>query len=472
MKEYDIIIIGNGVLGYSAAFSLAIKNSSLKIAILGDPSRAGAATTCAGAMLNCFAEVTYHATSKYHHEKFNIAYKSAKKWPSWKDNINQYTKKSKITLKEGTFVILNSFGTSSDEKNYQAIINTLKQYNEPYDEVIPEQIPGVCPTVKNRPLRGLFLPKEGYVNPNDLLAALEEACLNLNVDVINQKAKKLLIETHGKNEIELESSEKIKFKKILIAAGAYSQELINQMPSLRPKIPPILSGCGTSAICKLKDYELPYAIRTVNRAGSCGNHLVPYIGTDYTYFGSSNILNWNPQNHTTIGELYFLLHNTINQFNQNFIDAKIIKHFVGNRPITLDAFPLIGQTSLDQVWILTGTYREGLHDSAFLADYISDAMLNENDPSDNLFKPERKLIETMSKNDALEIFISQLNGELFEHGFKSPLLGSNYQMEDMIRKRAEDLYQLLNTDCAISPDMLLMLDDKKELIPLIKEYIS
>lgn len=44
---------------------------------------------------------------------------------------------------------------------------------------------------------------------------------------------------------------------------------------------------------------------------------------------------------------------------------------VGNRPIPADGFPLIGPTGIDGLFLATGTYRDGLHQSPLIAGHVA-----------------------------------------------------------------------------------------------------
>ena len=54
-NSYDVVVVGNGVLGLSLATALTLRSAG-KIAVVGDETRAFAATPAAGAMLGCFGE--------------------------------------------------------------------------------------------------------------------------------------------------------------------------------------------------------------------------------------------------------------------------------------------------------------------------------------------------------------------------------------------------------------------------------
>ena len=57
--NYDLTIIGNGIIGSIAAFQTSKKFPDLNIRLIGPKSRNGSASLAAGAMLNVFGEIDY-----------------------------------------------------------------------------------------------------------------------------------------------------------------------------------------------------------------------------------------------------------------------------------------------------------------------------------------------------------------------------------------------------------------------------
>ncbi|MFB9542696.1 FAD-dependent oxidoreductase [Micromonospora sagamiensis] len=53
--HYDVVVVGNGVVGSSIAFELSRRGA--RVARIGEPNRKYAASTASGAMLGCFGEV-------------------------------------------------------------------------------------------------------------------------------------------------------------------------------------------------------------------------------------------------------------------------------------------------------------------------------------------------------------------------------------------------------------------------------
>ena len=54
---YDVVIIGNGILGTTLSLELEKLDKNLKVCIIGPSSKFGSASVASGAMINVFAEI-------------------------------------------------------------------------------------------------------------------------------------------------------------------------------------------------------------------------------------------------------------------------------------------------------------------------------------------------------------------------------------------------------------------------------
>ena len=136
MKNYDISIVGNGIIAYSICYSLLELDKNLKIAVVAKNSRRGSATMAAGAMLNCFAEITslslYNETAK---SLFEISLSSLRMWDEWIFKIKEQSKFKDLKINPGTFIIHNAKSGTLDTTHLDAIIEALNSYKEPYERV-------------------------------------------------------------------------------------------------------------------------------------------------------------------------------------------------------------------------------------------------------------------------------------------------------------------------------------------------
>lgn len=473
MHKFDVLVIGNGILGISTAYALALEDPTLRIAVIGPYHRSGGATVAAGAMLNCFAEIDkFSFSSKYSSDKFNIARQSAKQWPSWINQINATLElKNQVIINPGTFILLNTKAGRREDENFSAICETLKAYKEPHEAVDPSKIPGIYPTDDARPLRALYLPNEGAINPYRLLAALEKVCTQKGVTFLNASVNKVLLEKEKAVGIQTESGEVLHGNSILLAAGAFSQTLVEKLPCLENRIPKVMAGWGCSLILKPENHQIKNVIRSPNRSGSCGIHMLPYgENSDFLYMGASNNVRFSPKTNPKSRDVYYLLERAIEQFHQDLHKAEIIQWRIGNRPVSFDTFPLIGSTSVQGLWLLTGTYRDGIHDSPLLATSMAREMLGGAPLFDHAFKPERFLISIMSPEQSAEEFSDQYVSAGYEHGMKLPKLSWVSIIKEKGYMRAKFLYEALEIDIGLSPDLLFMFDQEPALIPIFKKY--
>ncbi len=462
---YDVIIVGNGIIGMSTAFSLKLHNSSIRIAVIGPQDRLNGATPAAGAMLGCYGEVTEATLNSIPTTvKLEMAIKSTSMWPHWIEQINNFlSKDEKLTINKGTFVILNSQAGKRETKNFNAIIRALDQYQGKYEFASPDDIPGINPIDTHRPLQSLFLPDEGYVNPAKVLRALnkvgQEKTLFDSIDAIVTH-----IACHDNiHTVTVQSGSVYQAKHVLLAAGAYITQLINQIPHLAKQLPPILAGVGSSLILRHPGTKLENVVRTPNRAGACGAHFLPYNNaSQQVYLGASNSVRLEPQINAKLADASYLMHWGMQQFDQDLFKAEIIKLNTGNRPVPLDTFPLIGETSIKGLWILSGTFRDGVHDSPLLAALISKQILFNEIMFKHPFQPERKPIQTMSREEAIEEVLSHYMSAGYEHGMELPKIGWEFRIYNMMRKWIEELYNDLDTSFGISPEILMMLNQTKE----------
>lgn len=129
MRNYDIAIIGNGILGYSTAYALRQKDPQLKIAIIGPHDQQQSSTLAAGAMLGCFGEVTTATfESTYAHSKLEMAFTASQLWPTWLDAINNSlgNDAKPIRTTRGTFILLNTESSTRDDENFKAILKAAQ----------------------------------------------------------------------------------------------------------------------------------------------------------------------------------------------------------------------------------------------------------------------------------------------------------------------------------------------------------
>ncbi|MDE9481499.1 NAD(P)/FAD-dependent oxidoreductase [Xenorhabdus bovienii] len=375
--NYDVIVVGSGAIAGSIAYELV--GRQLKVCRLGRLDRSNAASRAAGAMNGCFGEVTSGLiASDYGKLKLKMDRIAKDRWSTWAQRLAASSGDTRpLFTAKGTHVILNTAGMEVvDSVNYDAIESVLREYNEPYEVVEPQTIKGMKPNDLARSLKGLYISEEHALNSHLLLEMLDAAFLREGGEIVDNNVKRVLIENGTIVGVETVDGVRFTANKVIIAAGVQSLDILSDQPSIVQKIPPLFAGYGVSVLLKVKNPdELPTSvIRTPNRAFACGLHCVPR-SDGVLYVGATNLLSNQPRTYATVATIQFLLECVYNQINVDLFESEILAIQVGNRPISADGFPLIGSCGIDGLWLVTGTYRDGLHQSPLLADYVANALM-------------------------------------------------------------------------------------------------
>ncbi|AJP00913.1 hypothetical protein TU94_04935 [Streptomyces cyaneogriseus subsp. noncyanogenus] len=373
LSSHDVIVVGNGALGSSIAFELARRG--IDVARIGGQARRHAASTAAGAMLGCFGEVTEPLMSTEHgRSKLALDHQARGLWPGWLDELSACAgDDSGLLTADGTVVFLNSVGTAAiDSTNFAVIESALAQHDEPYESLDVADIDWMRPNELFRPLRALFMPREHAVDTRRLFEKLDAALVKARGTVVEEHVTSLLTDGDTVTGVVLADGRVLTARHVVVAAGAHSVNLLAGLEDVHRRIPPMVSGYGVSALVRTHDRSLPRSVlRTPNRALACGLHCVPR-GDGLLYLGATNIISDAPRDQADLRDLKFLVDCSIDQLHTDLEQAALVATQVGNRPIPADGYPLFGATGVTGLWMASGTYRDGLHQSPLLAREMAD----------------------------------------------------------------------------------------------------
>lgn len=454
----NVVIIGNGILGLTSAYRLIKRDPSIKITIIGPHDNKGCASLAAAAMFNSFAEIDgYTATNEIEFQKFLFNKASTPLWPSL---LLEIAEESGLKLEYGfgTFIINNHASDGLEDENFDSIIKMLKQFNEEFEIVVPASIPKYKPSSMCRAARAIYINKEGWVNPKLLFEALNKILLKSEkVKFVDGYCKSL--QKNNKNKIEhviLENGDKITGDIYLMTPGATFSKIINAS-NLELNLPKIFYGVGCSILLKTEAETLNNCIRTPNRGLACGIYVAPH-DIAHTLVGATNLISPIPIDNANIGSVYSLLKSAMEQINSNFFRSEVVKINVGWRPTSEDTLPLIGNTSIPNLIVATGTKRDGLHCSPIISNYISDLIFGKTPEYDlSLFKPERKAVRIYTREDAIKIAVRHTINAAYQHDF---VPAKNRMVEELEKYYYDDLNKLHDKvgahDWGIPPEMINM----------------
>jgi glycine/D-amino acid oxidase-like deaminating enzyme len=464
----DIVVVGTGAVGTSIAFEL--RRRGHRVTLVGERTRPFAASVVAGAMLGCFGEVTTSTlASPSGRAKLATDYRARTEWPRWDDELSAASGiDESVFAAEGTVVVLNSMGTATvDSANFNAIEATLRQYDEPFESVDPEELDWFSPDELARAMRAIHIPAEHAVDASLVLAKLARAFVAAGGSEVDASAREVEVRGGRVTGIRLANGDLLSCDQVVVAAGAQSLTLLGEIGEIRNRIPPMVSGYGISLLLNVPDGKTPdLVLRTPNRAFACGIHCLPR-GNDVLYVGGTNIITEQPQQFPRIRDMRFLLNSAVDQLHTNLQEASILATQVGNRPVTADGFPLIGSAGVDGLWLATGTYRDGLHQSPLLAQHMAAmiesgrCLVEELSP----FTPVRSPLPTGSRREVVDSAVDQMMASGYEMRW-SVIPEWPERIEGMLRREYVEAVESLHQDFTPPPEFIPKLTEsmRKKLI--------
>ncbi len=474
----EYIIVGNGIVALSIAFRLHQRLTPPdKVVIVGPQDRPGCASLAAGAMLNSFGEIeAYSLKSDHDLYHFELSHMATRLWPTFeeelieaaKDHLPDACKKCEILkgggcYDRGTFILNNCAADEWDDRNFEAIVHALEDFDEPHELVSPREIPNYYPSQHLRATRAVYIHDEGWLNPYIVFEKIDAILANSDLITVTEGTAERFIKNGERiAAVELIDGQKIEGDIFLLASGATVGHILAKS-ELGLNVQPVFYGVGYSMEIKSPSSPHVKTVRTPNRGGACGTYTVPYFKgpeeeNDHILIGATNRLQPEPSYQERLASIHHLMQSTIEEINGNFYSARLVRSNVGWRPTTQDTYPLLGKTSIDNFIIASGTKRDGFHLSPLLSDYMAKILMGEEvDERFNRFAPERPLIRDLSREDAVEITVASLMSEQYQHGYKPSCVPMDRQVKETYRKDIEDLHDKVGAkDWGIPPLLVNM----------------
>ena len=466
------VIVGNGIIALSTAYNLLGKiGVDDSITIVGPSERAGSATLAAAAMLNSFAEIGEHSfSSSYDNYHFELSRRATELWPAFLEGlegaVNAVDGSSNefcCPLVKGTYVLRNTASDELDDKNFNAIVGACERFDEPHELLDASQIPNYQPDPSVRSASALLIYNEGWLNPRIVIDLLD-IVLAGSSQVSTIDASVLSIKSEGSKvqSLWLDNGDSVTGDIYLLANGAAAGDLVVNS-NLGLSMQRVFYGIGVSLEIKAPGFPHKNCIRTPNRGGACGIYTVPcYQGAggddDHIIIGASNFISPKPFKHGRLVSVSHLLESAMKEINQNFYDAEVVRINVGWRPTSLDTYPLVGRTSIDNLVIATGTKRDGFHFAPVLSEFIASILCGHTlEDEMEMFRPERPPIRDISREVAIEMGVDSLVSQHYQHGYRPSGIRMGDQYRDYLRQDLEKLHDDVGAlDWGIHPEMINM----------------
>ena len=477
------VVLGNGIVALSTAFRLVQRwtaQSTDTLTVVGRFARPGSATLAAAAMFNSFAEIEAgsldHPLDLY---RFELSHLATQMWPDFEraliaaagealpagcQGCQGFNCGGCITC--GTYVVNNNAADDLDDENFDAIVQALRDFNEPHSLVSPRDIPNYAPEQRQRATRAVYIPGEGWANPRLMLEKLDAILrrdarvrfLDTSVDRLEASAPGAAIAA-----AVLADGTRVEGDKFLLATGASATDVLARSQLGLP-VQRIFYGVGVSLELDSPEYPHTHCIRTPNRGLACGVYSVPYYTSPEVprgsriLVGASNFTSPTPVHHGRVGSVEALLKASMEQINRNFYRAGLVRVNVGWRPTSQDTYPLLGRTSLPNLLIATGTKRDGFHLAPVISQYMAALLHGEAvDERFASFAPERAPLRLLTREQAVDKAVRHQLSAAYQHGFSPAKSRMPEQVAQMLRDQVERLHDEVGAiDWGIPPEMLDM----------------
>lgn len=474
----DIAIIGNGCLGLSLAYELRKREPKLRLAVIGPAARTGGATVTAGAMINVWAEM---AIGQFDNpalaDRAELGIRAFGMWDALCKELSEFSDEA-LRVQWGTYVVNNALGSPHEMRAVDYIVSAMRKRGVEHSVLGPDDVPWLKPEPRGQVVRVVRLP-DGRIDPRLVLKAYERCLQARDVALVDDTAvklevgggvRRLLGGGSGEKVVKLARGGEIRAAQVVLANGSFAQALIDQVPDLRRETPRLVWGAGSALdvsfpawIHKYKGieptvFEIDAVVRTVDRGGACGLHVVPYGKGEY-YVGASSGVWFDPEPRPRVHAVHVLMRGLVEEINYGFFYAMIGIRGPGFRPVAMDTFPLLGQSHLEGVWFANGTKRDGFTCTPYISAELASAMLGGKSSLPARFKPSRKLISYKNREQALKDFVASDFGGEAQHGLVLPPYATQPYREAK-RAKAEKIYDKRRiTDFGIHPELIHLYDN-------------
>lgn len=349
--EFDIVLIGAGVIGLSIAFRLKRVRRDLKIAVLGDPMNSLMASRAAAGMLAPFCEC--ERADRF----FDFCRESLEKYPSYVEELVCVSDVPVFFSMAGSLIPSAFHGDGwEDQKRF------FKQEKIPHEVWTPAQVKEKVPYLSSACGEVMWVG-EGQVNNRQLHDSLSSAMRALEVTVLEKNVTGFVRDESGIESVVTDSGN-IKGKKFVLASGSWSQKLGETLDVSLPMKPIKGQMCRV----QMDDGLLEYTVHGLL------TYIAPWRGGHGFVIGSTmEDRGFDPSVEETVIEGLIERASAILPCLK---DAPLIESWMGLRPAADDLMPIMGKSiRYENLYYSTGHYRNGILQTPNQADYVTGIIL-------------------------------------------------------------------------------------------------
>lgn len=373
-EKFDVGIIGGGVIGLSCAWRLAQAGARVALFERGEIGRE--ASWAAAGMLAAQCEAAHHpptideSSTRSRRAMFDLCLQSRAMYGDFCADLSKATGNDVELDLRGTHSWIRPLGITYIAKHEDdkaiAAFESQQARGLPVaciDTSIRQWLPNISDFH-----RAFYLSDEGAVDNRKLVQSLSEAVTRTKISVF-KNVEVRNVQTDGFGATIRTSEATFNCQKTLMCAGAWSGHIPTPLAQILLHVRPI----GGQMI------SLKYALNTIIYSSDV--YLVPrrdgrlLVGATVEAPGFRHEAK---RNATVAGTLQLL--QAACELLPDLKDAPILDQWAGLRPGTSDGLPILGSTPLQNFYVATGHYRNGILLAPITAKLMTDCILNDVEP--------------------------------------------------------------------------------------------
>ena len=359
----DVAIIGGGAIGLSCAWQLALRGARVTLFERAQSGRE--ASFAAGGMLAPICESAVHPWNCAPHSRqamLDLCFASRDAYPAFE---------AQLRLQTGLDIELSLRSGEIQDWREPGILFVSPA---PDDRRL-EALYAFGPPVQWEGKSAVHLPADGQVESRKLIDALRAAALGQGVEIRENCTIRRLICENGAAKGVADDKTEFRAAKVLRCAGAWSGKIGGLPPEISASVRPV-----AGEVVQLRGEK---RVKQVIYSDNC--YLVPRRDGRLLIGATVEEIGFNKR--VTAGGVAKLL-TAACALVPALLDAPLETHWAGLRPTTPDGLPLLGETSIPNLFVATGHGRNGVLLTPATSQLIAGAVL-EGERLDAAFSPAR-----------------------------------------------------------------------------------
>lgn len=363
--NFDIVVIGSGVIGHSVAFRLKQDAPHLKIAVLGDPVNSLQASRAAAGMLAPFCECD--RADRF----FEFCRDSLDKFPKFLEELVSIS---------GTPVHFSAAGSLMPSSSYRETWGERKAFftreNIPHEIWSQEKVREKAPFLSEDCGEVMWVG-EGQVNNRQMHDSLMQASRKLGIHVLEANVSGF-IRKDSSIVSAVTDSGNISGERFVLASGSWSSQLARVLEVSIPLKPIKGQMCRVQMDDHFMDYTLHGRL----------TYIAPWReGNGFVIGSTMEDRGFDPSIEDKVIDR--LIDNAA-KILPDLKKAPLIESWTGLRPAAEDLMPIMGKSAkYDNLFYSSGHYRNGILMTPNQADYMSGVIRGTLDEEITEFSPAR-----------------------------------------------------------------------------------